>query len=158
MENRQRREPFPVAFLSLLPLYRTSCTLCYFCSPQPNARAERVSERGSSIYSVWHFLLTRLSLFLHLLYVASMSCVSAMLHFKPVYTPLALRDWFRAAPRNPLKATDAPAACPTPRRPGKNFPPVPTLSGDRFVRKTEQDAHHVGDRGRAPPAARTLRR
>ena len=98
MENRQRREPFPVAFLSLLPVYRTSCTLCYFCSPQPNARAERVSERGSSIYSVWHFLLTRLSLFLHLLYVASMSGMSAMLHFKPVYTPLALRDWFGAAP------------------------------------------------------------
>ncbi|MFZ8695438.1 hypothetical protein ACO1ZW_23365, partial [Enterobacter kobei] len=23
---------------------------------------------------------------------------------KPVYTPLALRDWFRAAPRHPLKA------------------------------------------------------
>ncbi|EAB9018159.1 hypothetical protein EWD88_24465 [Salmonella enterica subsp. enterica serovar Agona] len=23
-------------------------------------------------------------------------------HVKPVYTPLALRDWFRAAPRNPL--------------------------------------------------------
>ncbi|HFD7376817.1 TPA: hypothetical protein ACF5T1_004500, partial [Escherichia coli] len=23
-------------------------------------------------------------------------------HSKPVYTPLALRDWFRAAPRNPL--------------------------------------------------------
>ena len=103
MENRQRREPFPVALLSLLPVYRTSCTLCYFCSPQPNARAERVSERGSSIYSVWHFLLTRLSLFLHLLYVASMSGVSAMLHFKPVYTPLALRDWFRAAPRNPRR-------------------------------------------------------
>ncbi len=40
---------------------------------------------------------------LHLLYVASMHYVSAMLHFKPVYTPLALRDWFRAAPRNPLK-------------------------------------------------------
>ena len=37
---------------------------------------------------------------------------------KPVYTPLSLRDWFRAAPRNPLKATDAPAACPTPCRPG----------------------------------------
>ena len=55
----------------------------------------------------------------HLLYVAAVHCVSAMLHFKPVYTPLALRDWFRAAPRNPLKATDAPAACPTPCRPGK---------------------------------------
>ncbi len=40
---------------------------------------------------------------LHLLYVASMHYVSAMLHFKPVYTPLALRDWFRAAPRNQLK-------------------------------------------------------
>lgn len=26
------------------------------------------------------------------------------LHTKPVYTPLALRDWFRAAPRHPLKA------------------------------------------------------
>ncbi|MCV5743384.1 hypothetical protein OFN42_24450, partial [Escherichia coli] len=41
---------------------------------------------------------------LHLLYVAAMHYVSAMLHFKPVYTPLALRDWFRAAPRNPPKA------------------------------------------------------
>lgn len=41
-----------------------------------------------------------------------------MLHFKPVYTPLALRDWFRAAPRNPLNTADAPAACPTPCRPG----------------------------------------
>ena len=40
---------------------------------------------------------------LHLLYVAAMHYVSAMLHFKPVYTPLALRDWFRAAPRNLLK-------------------------------------------------------
>ncbi len=39
----------------------------------------------------------------HLLYVAAMHYVSAMLHFKPVYTPLALRDWFRAAPRNLLK-------------------------------------------------------
>ncbi|MBK2586398.1 hypothetical protein FKL28_27185, partial [Klebsiella pneumoniae] len=28
-------------------------------SPQPNDRAERVSERGSGIYSVSHFLLTR---------------------------------------------------------------------------------------------------
>ena len=43
-------------------------------------------------------------LFLHLLYVAVMSGVSAMLHFKPVYTPLALRDWFRAAPRNPQRS------------------------------------------------------
>ena len=41
---------------------------------------------------------------LHLLYVAAMHYVSAMSHFKPVYTPLALRDWFRAAPRHPLKA------------------------------------------------------
>ena len=40
---------------------------------------------------------------------------------------------------------DAPAACPTPRRPGKGFPPVPALSGDWFVREMEQDAHHVGD-------------
>ncbi|EDY8246145.1 hypothetical protein GPC70_005006 [Salmonella enterica] len=48
---------------------------------------------------------------------------------------------------------DAPAACPTPRRPGKPFPPVPALSGGRFVRETEQDAHHVGDGGRAPAAA-----
>ncbi len=51
-----------------------------------------------------HLLLTHPTLIFHLLYVAAMPGVSAMLHFKPVYTPLALRDWFRAAPRNPLKA------------------------------------------------------
>jgi hypothetical protein len=51
-----------------------------------------------------HLLLTLLTLIFHLLYVAAMPGVSAMLHFKPVYTPLALRDWFRAAPRNPPKA------------------------------------------------------
>ncbi|MEB6647725.1 hypothetical protein MXL30_24040, partial [Enterobacter kobei] len=28
---------------------------------------------------------------------------TSIYHIKPVYTPLALRDWFRAAPRNPLK-------------------------------------------------------
>ncbi|WP_369334261.1 IS1-like element transposase [Enterobacter hormaechei] len=33
---------------------------------------------------------------------------------------------------------DAPAACPTPRRPGKAFPPVPALSGGRFVRETQR--------------------
>jgi hypothetical protein len=65
-----------------------------------------------------HLLLTHPTLIFHLLYVAAMPGVSAMLHFKPVYTPLALRDWFRAAPRNPPTTTDAPAACPTPRRPG----------------------------------------
>ena len=52
-----------------------------------------------------------------------------------MYTPLALRDWFRAAPRNPLKITDAPAACLTPRRPGKNFPSAPALSGGRLADK-----------------------
>ena len=51
-----------------------------------------------------HLLLTLLTLIFHLLYVAAMPGVSAMLHFEPVYTPLALRDWFRAAPRHPLKA------------------------------------------------------
>lgn len=104
MENRQRREPSFWYVLSLLSVYRTSCTVRFFCSPQPNARAERVSERGSSIYPVWHFLLTRLCFSLHLLYVAAVRRTSAVLHSKPVYTPLALRDWFRAAPRNPLKA------------------------------------------------------
>ncbi|EGF3395775.1 hypothetical protein ICO35_004791 [Salmonella enterica] len=64
------------------------------------------------------------------------SITTPIYHIKPVYTPLALRDWFRAAPRNPLKATDAPAACPTPRRPGKNFPVGAALSGGRIGRKT----------------------
>ena len=31
------------------------------------------------------------------------SISTSIYHIKPVYTPLALRDWFRAAPRNPLK-------------------------------------------------------
>lgn len=70
---------------------------------------------------------------------------TSVYHLKPVYTPLALRDWFRAAPRNPLKATDAPAACPTPSRTGRNFPPVPALSGGRIGRQTQQNAHHVGN-------------
>ena len=47
--------------------------------------------------------------------------------------------------------------CPTAPT-GKAFPSVPALSGGRFVRETEQDAHHVGDGGRAPAAARALRR
>ena len=83
--------------------------------------------------------------------------VSAMLHFKPVYTPLALRDWFRAAPRNPLTPLTR-LRLVQPRAVRDVFPSVPALSGGRFVRETEQDAHHVGDGGRAPPAARALRR
>ena len=104
MENRQRREPFCWPFLSFLPVYRTSCTVYLLCSPQPNARAERVSERGSSIYPVWHFSPYAPELFSAPALCSSYVDMSAMLHFKPVYTPLALRDWFRAAPRNPLKA------------------------------------------------------
>ena len=34
----------------------------------------------------------------HLLYVAVMPGASAILHFEPVYIPLALHDWFGAAP------------------------------------------------------------
>ncbi|SNU37742.1 hypothetical protein KOSB73_410005 [Klebsiella grimontii] len=30
--------------------------------------------------------------------MALMLCVTAMLHLKPVYTPLVLRDWSGAAP------------------------------------------------------------
>ena len=45
-----------------------------------------------------HLLLTLLTLIFHLLYVAAMPGVSAMLHFEPVYIPLALHDWFGAAP------------------------------------------------------------
>ena len=39
---------------------------------------------------------------------------------------------------------DAPAACPTPRRPGKAFPPVPALSGGRFVRERDAERARVG--------------
>ncbi|MCO7451812.1 hypothetical protein NJA14_01655, partial (plasmid) [Enterobacter hormaechei] len=52
----------------------------------------------SGISPAVHLLLTHTNLIFHLLYVAAMLDVSAMLHFKPVYTPRALRDWSGAAP------------------------------------------------------------
>ncbi|MFS3897055.1 hypothetical protein ACLZTU_25840 [Raoultella ornithinolytica] len=45
-----------------------------------------------------HFLPTHLTPIFHLLYVAAMPRISAMLHSKPVYISLALHDWFGAAP------------------------------------------------------------
>ena len=105
MEKRHlRRLPFffHIFFVPLSPV-SVNNSVSPLRSPQPNDRAQRVSERGSGIYPVSHFFLTLLSL-LYLLYVAAMLCISSMLHCKPVYTPLALCDWFRAAPRNPLKA------------------------------------------------------
>ncbi|EPB9007694.1 hypothetical protein ACRT4H_005576, partial [Escherichia coli] len=77
-------------------------------SPQPNDRAQRVSERGSGrapeaafspYVSVQHFT-PHMSLFSHHLL--------CRLIIKPVYTPLSLRDWVMAAPRHPLKPPDAP--------------------------------------------------
>ncbi len=147
MEKRLRRG----LISSLLSVFLVSSrkfpspSVSRYRSPQPNDRAERVSERGSGISPAVHLLLTHTNLIFHLLYVAAMLDVSAMLHFKSVYTPLALRDWFRAAPRNPLKGTDAPAACPTPRRPGNNSPSVPALSGGRIGRQTQQNAHDMGN-------------
>jgi len=79
-------------------------------------RSERMSEEAED-HQVLHFQRD----------TPQPKTINPMKHFhnfdtdaniKPVYTPLALRDWFRAAPRNPLKTTDAPAACPTPTRPG----------------------------------------
>ena len=45
-----------------------------------------------------HFLPTHPTPIFHLLYVAAMPRISAMLHSKPVYISLALHDWFGAAP------------------------------------------------------------
>ncbi|EBA8549224.1 hypothetical protein CCW15_23625 [Salmonella enterica] len=71
-------------------------------SPQPNDRAQRVSERGSGTSPALHILLTlRCCIFL-LPHEALSRQPHSCQHNKPVYTPLALRDWFRAAPRNPL--------------------------------------------------------
>ncbi|ACB20367.1 hypothetical protein EcSMS35_B0005 (plasmid) [Escherichia coli SMS-3-5] len=77
-------------------------------SPQPNDRAQRVSERGSG----------RASASACSPYASVRHFTPYMVHFsynphrcrmtKPVYTPLSLRDWVRAAPRHPLKPADAP--------------------------------------------------
>ena len=50
-------------------------------------------------YILYHIFSRRVFFhFLRLSYVALMLCVTAMLHLKPVYTPLVLRDWSGAAP------------------------------------------------------------
>ena len=67
-------------------------------SPQPNDRAERVSERGSGIYPASHILLTRRRRLFLLLHEAFLCSRHPCQPIKPVYTPLALRDWFGAAP------------------------------------------------------------
>jgi len=77
-------------------------------SPQPNDRAQRVSERGSGISSVPAFFGEHFVAEYSLPHEALSWFLSLPLHIKPVYTPLALRDWFRAAPRNPLKALTRP--------------------------------------------------
>ncbi len=50
-------------------------------------------------YILYHIFSRRVFFhFLRLSYVALMLCVTAMLHLKPVYTPLVLQDWSGAAP------------------------------------------------------------
>jgi hypothetical protein len=61
-----------------------------------------VSEEASFHHHL-HFAFTPSTCIFHLPHEA-LSCIpTSIYHIKPVYTPLALRDWFRAAPRNPLK-------------------------------------------------------
>ncbi|MGS6341230.1 hypothetical protein, partial [Enterobacter intestinihominis] len=54
-------------------------------------------------YILYHIFSGRVFFhFLRLSYVALMLCVTAMLHLKPLYTPLLLRDWSGAAPGSRL--------------------------------------------------------
>lgn len=74
-----------------------------------------------------HFLLTHPTLIFHLFYVAAMPGVSAMLHFKPVYIPLALHDWFGAAPETRKTAPapnfqDSMCICNTAHAPASQIP------------------------------------
>lgn len=57
----------------------------------------------ASCHSHLHFALTQSSRIFTLSHEALLSITTSIYHIKPVYTPLALRDCFRAAPRNPLK-------------------------------------------------------
>ncbi|EAW8562138.1 hypothetical protein FIE38_23005 [Salmonella enterica subsp. enterica] len=50
---------FPAKFLPGIFQDISAPPVSHFRSPQPNDRAQRVSERGSGIYPVSHILLTR---------------------------------------------------------------------------------------------------
>ncbi|WP_229021954.1 hypothetical protein, partial [Escherichia coli] len=63
---------FPVKFLSGIYREISASFLSLHRSPQPNDRAERVSERGSGISLAVYLLLTHTNLIFHLLYVAAM--------------------------------------------------------------------------------------
>ena len=57
----------------------------------------------ASFHLYLHVALTPRSCIFPLPHEALSQITTSIYHIKPVYTPLALRDWFRAAPRNPLK-------------------------------------------------------
>lgn len=52
----------------------------------------------ASCHSHLHFALTQSSRIFTLSHEALLSITTSIYHIKPVYTPLALRDWFGAAP------------------------------------------------------------
>jgi hypothetical protein len=54
---------FPVKFLPGIFQEISAPPVSRYRSPQPNDRAQRVSERGSGIYPVSHILLTRRAAF-----------------------------------------------------------------------------------------------
>ncbi|MCG3477475.1 hypothetical protein L9V11_25750, partial [Salmonella enterica subsp. enterica] len=65
-------------------------------------RSDRVSEEAS-FHRYQYFALTPCS-YIFPCHMKHFRDSFLRAHIKPVYTPLALRDWFRAAPRNPPKA------------------------------------------------------
>ncbi len=134
---------FPVKFL--LGIYQeiSAPFVSPHRSPQPNDRAQRVSERGSGIYETGYIPLT-LRCCISPCHMKHFTDFRTCANILPVYTPLALRDRSGLRPK-PAKTTDAPAVCNTAPT-GNRFPPVAALSGGRIGRQTQQNAHDVGDR------------
>jgi hypothetical protein len=98
MEKRLRRGLIASCYVSSWHLPGNFRPVCKpHRSPQPNDRAQRVSERGSGISPVSHILLTRRCRIFPLPH-KHFPDTAFMPTYKPVYTPLALRDWSGAAP------------------------------------------------------------